>query len=86
MVLVMVRRMILNINITNSQYNLPYHLGRTILMMMHDTDVDDNDELMMMPLMIIINTNITNSKYYTPNYLVMMIITKRIKLAHKCML
>ena len=44
MVLVMVRRMILNINITNSQYNPPYHLGRTIMMMMHDTDVDDNDD------------------------------------------
>ena len=38
---------------------------------------------MMIPL--IINTNIINSKYDPPNHLVLMIITKRIKLAHKCM-
>ena len=32
--------MILNINITNSQYNPPYHL----MIMMHDGDVDDSDD------------------------------------------
>ena len=33
---------IINTNMTNSQYDPPYHLGKTRLMMVHDADGDEN--------------------------------------------
>ena len=47
MVVMMNLMIMINTNMTNSQYDPPYHLGKTRLMMVH-----------MMMIIIIINTNV----------------------------